>query len=215
MLNQFSVKQEFNTPLGIIKSGFYVDSKEYRLVAEKQYPNAKALHYHTRSYSIEIVIVDLPIEIGEEIIVHINPGVLFYIEKLNDSIEQLHTFCLLEDNPSGITMNPANGEHLDGIQICNDTWVMHMGTEDGEMLHLRAKHNNWMPERLQPTLSVNASPTQVKPNGFVTAIPELQTGEKIYFQYLNAYEKGDANCLNTWLIIDWERKKLESFIHQL
>lgn len=56
------------------------------------------------------------------------------------------------------------------------------------------------------------SMTEMKQNGFVTKIPELNKGEKLYIQYLTAYDKRDKEKVNTWLGVDESKRNLENLI---
>lgn len=56
------------------------------------------------------------------------------------------------------------------------------------------------------------SVTEMKQNGFVTKIPNLNKGEKIHIQYLTAYDKKDDQKVNTWLAVDEFKRKLENWI---
>ncbi|PUB32740.1 hypothetical protein C8J95_104141 [Elizabethkingia sp. YR214] len=56
------------------------------------------------------------------------------------------------------------------------------------------------------------SMTEMKQNGFVTKIPELNKGEKLHIQYLTAYDKRDKEKVNTWLGVDESKRNLENLI---
>ena len=49
---------------------------------------------------------------------------------------------------------------------------MHVGTEDGEILNLRAENDDWIPPRLKNKVDFYQSITEMKQNGFVTKIPD-------------------------------------------
>ena len=120
-------------------------------------------------------------------------GWIFRITKKNSNVEQLTINCELVSNDPDISSTPDSGEHLDAIWIANKTHVLSIGTEDGEVLKYRASHDDLMPKRFETKLGyqstnffTNYSFTNYLDRGFETSVPELQTGEEIYFHYLAA-----------------------------
>ena len=63
--------------------------------------------------------------------------------------------------------------------------------------------------KLKNKVDFYQSITEMKQNGFVTKIPDLNKGEKIHIQYLTAYDKKDEQKVNTWLAVDEFKRKLE------
>ncbi len=108
----------------------------------------------------------------------------------------------------------ANGEHLDAIEASNNDWILHIGTEDGEMMNSRAVNNNWFPHRLQNKKEFYLSFTEMEKNGLVTKIPDLKIDERLYLQYICAYDKrsNDPTNVNTWLAVDEFKDELENWI---
>lgn len=97
-------------------------------------------------------------------------------------------------------------------QADNNDWTLHIGTEDGEILNSRAENDDWFPSRLKNKVDFYQSISEMKQNGFVTKIPDLNKGEKIHIQYLTAYDKKDEQKVNTWLAVDEFKRKLENWI---
>ena len=56
---------------------------------------------------------------------------------------------MLKDTVENVDFDVATGEHLDAIEASNNDWILHIGTEDGEVLNFRAGENDWFPNRLQ------------------------------------------------------------------
>ena len=146
----------------------------------------------TDKHKIEIVSFEtrVPLYNGENLTDSF--GWIFRIEKTTDIDEKLETYCLLDKINDEITFDTATGEHLDAIQADSNEWTLHIGTEDGEILNSRAENDDWFPpERLKNKVDFYQSITEMKQNGFVTKIPDLNKGEKIHIQYLTAYDKKD------------------------
>jgi hypothetical protein len=55
----------------------------------------------------------------------------------------------------------SSGEHLDAIEASNDSWTLHIGTEDGEIMSSRAENNDWFPSRLRSTVGFDRSITEL------------------------------------------------------
>lgn len=139
-------------------------------------------------------------------------GWIFRIEKIADTHETIETYCLLDKNIDDIEFDIATGEHLDAIQADSQDWTLHIGTEDGETLNSRAENDDWFLHRLGNKVNFYQSITEMKQNGFVTKIPDLNKDERIHIQYLTAYDKRDEQKVNTWLAVDEFIRNLENWI---
>ncbi|MGZ3854327.1 MAG: hypothetical protein ACXVBX_16140 [Flavisolibacter sp.] len=143
-------------------------------------------------------------------------GWRWFFEKTNSQKEQLTIICKLI-NPSGDTdWAPNSGENLDAIEIENNTEHLHIGTEDGEMLHYRAEIADWMPGRFKNNIGVSKSFTEYIDFGFKTSVPLLSEGEKIYFHYMVATnvikpskDYPEERDLSTWFAVDQSKKFLD------
>jgi hypothetical protein len=206
-----NIEKEFKTPLGVVRCGLFCEGVE-RTIETKKYENGSSEIYATNGHKIEIVSfkIRVPLYNGETLTDSF--GWVFRIEKTADIEEKIETFCLLDKINDEVTFGPATGEHLDAIQSDNDKWTLHIGTEDGEILNSRAENDDWFPLRLKNKVDIYQSITEMKQNGFVTKIPDLRKDEKIYIQYLTAYDKRDEQKVNTWLAVDEFKRKLENWI---
>ena len=205
------MEHELQTPLGIIRCGFYNDSIA-NSTKKTAYKNGCSESFMTVGHKIEIVSFKIrqPLYNGETV-VDTNAWI-FRIEKNNDIKEDIETYCLFEKNCDNVEFDISAGEHLDSIQAENKDWTLHIGTEDGEMLNSRAANNDWYPKRLENKVEAYQSITDTRQNGFTTKIPSLNIGEKIHIQYLTAYDKKDNNKVNTWLAVDESIRNLENWI---
>lgn len=80
------------------------------------------------------------------------------------------------------------------------------------MMNSRANCNDWFPERLKNKHDFYISITKMLREGFETEIPNLMAGEKIYIQYLTAYDKQTKDSVRTWLAVDLLKSDLEKWI---
>ena len=103
---------------------------------------------------------------------------------------------------------------MDAIEASTADWVLHIGTEDGEVMNFRAKNSDWFPERLQNKVDFYQSITKMERNGFTTNIPDLRLNEKLHIQYICAYDKNseDIDKSSTWFAVDELKRELESWI---
>ena len=206
------IKQEFKTPLGIIHCGCKYIYNQQSSIKKKKYENGSSEILKTAGHLIEIVSfkIKAPLYNGETL--SNSFGWIFRIEKFANIDENIETYCLLNKISEVITFDSTPGEHLDAIQAYNHEWTLHIGTEDGEILNLRAQNNDWFPLRLQNKEDFYHSITEIKQNGFVTKIPKLNKDEKIHIQYLAAYDNKSNQKIHTWLAVDMSKKNLEEWI---
>ena len=205
------IKREFKTPLGVVRCGINCCGHD-NVVDTNKYENGSSEIFKTVGHQIEIISfkIRIPLYNGETLTDSF--GWIFRIEKTNDIDEKVETYCLLDKINDEITFDTACGEHLDAIQADNNEWTLHIGTEDGEILNSRAENDDWFPPRLKDKVDFYQSITEMKQNGFVTKIPDLNKGEKIHIQYLVAYDKKEEKKVNTWLAVDEFKRNIENWI---
>lgn len=101
---------------------------------------------------------------------------------------------------------------MDAIEIYNESWKMHIGTEDGLMLNSRAEKNNGFPKRLMSKENDWVNITEMKESSILITIPEIEINEKIHLQILMAYDRQNRESVNTWLAVDQNKYSLEEWI---
>lgn len=205
------LKQEFKTPLGVVHCGLICNRQE-SVIETKKYENGNSEIFKTDGHKIEIVSFKIRVPLYNGDTLTDSFGWIFRIEKTADIDEKIETYCLLDKISNEIMLGPNTGENLDAIEAYNDEWSLHIGTEDGEILNSRAENDDWFPPRLKDKVDFYQSITEMKQNGFVTKIPDLNNGEKIHIQYLTAYDRRDEQKVNTWLAVDEFKRKLENWI---
>ena len=206
-----NIEREFKTPLGVVRCGF-ICKRQDSAIETKKYENGSSEIFKTDGHKIEIVSfkIRVPLYNGDNLTDSF--GWIFRIEKTADIDEKIETYCLLDKISNEIILGPNTGENLDAIEAYNEEWTLHIGTEDGEILNSRAENDDWFPPRLKNKVDFYQSITEMKQNGFVTKIPDLNKEEKIHIQYLTAYDKKDEQKVNTWLAVDEFKRKLENWI---
>lgn len=205
------IKRAFRTPLGVVRCGLVCNGKD-SFIEMKKYENGSSEIFKTDGHKIEIVSFKIRVPLYNGDTVTDSFGWIFRIEKTNNINETIETYCLLDKISNEINLGPNSGENLDAIEAYNNDWILHIGTEDGEILNSRAENDDWFPTRLINKVDFYQSITEMKQNGFLTKIPELNKGEKIHIQYLTAYDKKGEQKVNTWLAVDEFKRKLENWI---
>lgn len=210
-IKKTNIKNEFKTPLGIVRCGL-IFNRQNSAIVTKKYENGSSEIFQTDGHKIEIVSfkIRVPLYNGDSLTDSF--GWIYRIEKTADIHEKIEIYCLLDKINDEISFDTATGENLDAIQAVSNEWTLHIGTEDGEILNSRAENDDWFPPRLKNNVNFYQSITEMKQNGFVTKIPVLKKGEKIHIQYLTAYDKNEEQKVNTWLAVDELKKKLENWI---
>ena len=126
---------------------------------------------------------------------------LWMIKKVDATKEELTLKCYLKPT-CNVTSESDTGECLDALAIESETKVMHLGTEDADVLCSRAKNsNNFL------------SPTEYLDYGFKTNISTLEESEVVYFQYLyalNSRKKSEQypneEDVSTWFAVERDRE---------
>jgi len=206
------INRTFKTPIGHVVCGLRTDSSDIETIGTKEYENGKSVSYQTNGHKIELIEFNIkqPLYNGETVMD--SNGWIWRIERINESKGKLKLSCVLTDYPDKVDFDTATGEHLDAIEVNDDEWTLHIGTEDGEILNSRAKSNDWFPKRLENKVDFYQSITKMLKEGFETEIPDLRVGEQIHIQYLSAYDKNNPESVNTWLAVDEFKRKLEIWI---
>ena len=206
------INKVFKTPIGQVVCRLTADSSNIEIVRTKEYENGKSVTYNTSGHRIELIEFKIrqPLYNGET--VTDSNGWIWRIEKNKQSKEKLRLNCVLTDYSENVNFDTATGEHLDAIEASDFKWILHIGTEDGEILNSRAETNDWFPKRLENNIDFYQPITKMLKEGFETNIPELYIGEQIHIQYLTAYDKKNPESVNTWLAVDEFKRKLENWI---
>ncbi|WP_408034284.1 hypothetical protein [Tenacibaculum aestuarii] len=219
----------FLTNLGEISLNFQSDEEVKIITSELGY------NLLSNSFKIEIIefydvknwLDELKKEEFNQFKVEKTIGWIFKIHKLNDAKKTLSFDCILSPNNSKVTSEPDTGEHLDSVWIDDEKNVVSIGTEDGEIMKIRAKNNDWMPNRLKDNLGivksgfflskryVEKSITKILPFGLKTEVPQLFKDENLYFHYLIAtnklkknYDHPDEYSIATHLAVDYSKRIL-------
>lgn len=207
-----SIEKIFETPLGQVICGLTTDSTYVEKIGVKEYENGSSILYKIGGFKVEFIEFKIrqPLYNGET--VKDSNGWIWRIEKIKESIDNLKLSCVLSNYSDNVDFDTASGEHLIAIEASNKEWTLHLGTEDGEILHSRAECNDWFPERLKNKVDILQSITHMLKDGFETEIPKLKIGEQIHIQYLLAYDQTNSESVKTWLAVDEFKRKLENWV---
>jgi hypothetical protein len=187
------------------------DKSKLQFVGKKAYENGQSELFEAEAHQVELIeFKSWPLYNGEAVAA--SYGWIWKIQKLNNGVESLETFCFFENQNGMVDFDTACGESLDAIEVSNETWILHIGTEDGEALNARAAKEDEFPARLENRTNFYQSITQLQKNGLITAIPELHKGERLHLQYLAAFDRKIEGKVNTWLAVEQDKRKLENWI---
>jgi hypothetical protein len=202
----------FKTPLGQVVCKLTADTSHIEHIGAKEYKNGKSTSYTIGGHHVELIEFKIrqPLYNGET--VKDSHGWIWRIEKIADSPENISLHCFLTDHSEHVDFDVNSGEHLESIEASNPEWTLHIGTEDGEIMHTRAALNDGFPKRLKDTVSFDHSITKVFPQGFETELLALHIGEHIHIQFLAAYDRTNSESVNTWLAVDALKSDLEEWV---
>jgi hypothetical protein len=197
----------FETNLGEIELSI---KSEYAI----QYSDKDNLKVETENHKIEVLVIDLKeLEFTEDMKIENSKGWRIYIEKKSEKSEKLYDTCKLLNRTSENTWCYNSGENLDAVEIENRKELLHIGTEDGELMKCRAENNDWFPIRLKNEISLEKPISKYIDFGFESIIPNLEINEKLYLHFLVATgkktEKNDNENMSTWIAVDKSKKELD------
>ena len=198
--------------LGTLQLSLYSDKNLIGKYSERRYKKGVAVSYFSTGHEIEIISFQLkPLAYPEQPILD-SQGWIVRIIKSNDTIENLVLRCELINPKMPLEGSPETGECLDsiGIEDAAQNWVMNIGTEDSEMLQLRAENDDWFPNRLATETNL----TKFLDLGLEATISQLHKGEKIYLHYLSAIAAYVEEKVGPWLAVDKSKEELEKYIGQ-
>ena len=206
------ITKTFETPLGNVICGLVSNCTSLHLVGHNTYENGKSEIFETVGHRIEIIEFKIrqPLYNGETVADSF--GWVWKIKKRNGDSESLEIFCLFEKPIEKVEFDTACGESLDAIEVYNENWSLHIGTEDGEVLNYRARNDDEFPARFENKVDFYNSITKMQENGLRTSIPNLSKDENLHLQYLTSYDKRNIESVNTWLAVDQDKRKLENWI---
>ena len=184
--------------------------QECHTIGENKYENGVSKIYQTEGHQIELI----EFKSRTHHLVDDSKCWIFRIMKFNDLDEALKIKCELTNQKNDVEFDTALGEHLDAIEGYDNEWKIHIGTEDGEVMHSRAEINDWFPERLKNKVNFYESiTTYLKGDtGLETKIPRLKKYEKIHVQYLSAIDKNTKQNANCRTAVDELKSKLDNWI---
>lgn len=204
----------FKTPLGQVVCGLEASTSSILTGEKQEYEHGQSEAYNIEGHHIKLIRFKINQLHSNGARLNDSQGWIWRIKKINNSKVQLRIFCELTQYSEDIELSPDPGEHLDAIEASDANWILHIGTENGDIMQTRAQMNDWFPTRFKHMLSLEHPITEMKVDGFETNIPPLLNGECLHIHYLVAYDKQDADpeSVNTWLAVDKIKSKLENWI---
>ena len=204
------IQKIFETEIGQVKCELLSNKSSCNLIGRKKYENGESEEYQTEGHQIELI----EFKSKTHQFVKESKCWIFRISKSNSLIEHLEIRCEIVNQKNDVEFDTSSGEHLDAIEGYNKELQIHIGTEDGEVMHSRAEINDWFPERLKNKVSFYESiTTYLKGNtGLETKVPQLMKDEKLHIQYLSAIDTNNDENINCWTAVDELKRNLENWI---
>ena len=209
------LSKEFKTKLGIIRTWIQSDIDDSVIAQDDYYITTANYQINLQSFELRNDWISVTMSFDSSI------GWRWFVEKTSDSIENLILFCTLIKPKPNLELDYCSGECLDAVEISNQTHILHIGTEDGEIMRSRSMNNDCMPLRFENLLDYDQTFTKYLDFGFKTIIPALYNQEKIYFHYLIAtktikqsleYSKAKDIDISTWFAVDQSKTFLDQYL---
>src|SRR5688572_8525104 len=118
--------QSFTTPLGTISTWIESNGREAILSSDDSIT--------TPGHQLTLKTCEIPqSEMAEDRKVEQSKIWRWYIRKRNSEKESLLLFCRLLNPNSSTSWDYNSGERLDAIEIVDDSYQLHIGTEDAQL----------------------------------------------------------------------------------
>ncbi len=207
------IDKTFETPLGKVNCSLLSNISSIAFIKNKNYNNGIGELYNSQDFQIEIIEFKVKLPLYNGGIITDSKGWIWRIIRKSESSEKLEIECRFLEPIANLSYDYATGQHIDAVEVNNNEWILHIGTEDGEILNDRAINNDWFPSRLK-NADYYQSITEMKNYKFNSWIPDLAVEERIYLQYICAYDKQPNNPenINTWIAVDEYKGNLENWI---
>ncbi|MBC7557011.1 MAG: hypothetical protein H7195_08635 [Chryseobacterium sp.] len=170
------------------------------------------LKIETLNHKIVVEVINLNnLKLPNHMKIDSSIGWRIFIKKTSNNRENLSANCKLLNPSNDTEFSPDCGENLDAIVIEKQTGILHIGTEDGEIMRSRAEKDNWFPVRLKDFVSIENPITEFVDFGFTSQIPNLEITEKLYLHFLVAtnYQKSKENEISTWFAVERSKDELD------
>ena len=201
-----SIMVDLETELGIVSSWFET--------GDKLRSNKSAL---TNGHKIDVEAIDYAKDWVSDVYTFTRGRVYrYFIEKLNDTKEELFLYSKLLNPKQGTTFGGDSGQYLDALLIEDSLTHFHIGTQDAEEALSRAFKGDWVPKRLVPVLEDSYSFSEQIDFGLMIRVPELSKGERIYFHFAVVEDKtrpskdhpGEED-ISTWILVNITKEFLD------
>lgn len=202
----------FSTPIGEVVLKITSDIETEVALDAGTYSNGSSEIFITNGHKIELFQFTLP---NEEHLIN-SCGWLIRIRKTSTISEGIRIEIQVTRSDEKLEFDYASGEHLDAISATSENYIMHIGTEDGEVLNSRAANNDWFPEDLENIVTFEQSITAYKKDlsGFDSQIPILKEGDKLSLHFLAAIQEksNDPHRADSWWAVDMFKRKIENYL---
>jgi hypothetical protein len=212
---------DFSSRLGVVRSSLFIRTEEAFQGRSENHARGTRSTFTTAGHFIEMYSFGLATDwlTDADMSVEGSRGWVWMITKINPLKERLKIETKLMEPAPDVVSEPQSGEFLDAVVIENENEQLTIGTEDNEIMQVRAAENDWMPERLNKTLKL-WEPGQVlftnySKFGFDTQVPDLLENEKVYFHFLCAFNSRKKSIdypgeddISTWYAVDQPKKNI-------
>lgn len=202
--------KSFSTAIGNVVLRINSDISSSVKVESTSYSNGSADLFTTTGHTIELFQFTLP---NDQHLTN-SCGWLIRLKKIESTPELVRLEVFLSESVEKLEFGSASGEHLDAISASGQGCLLHIGTEDGEILNSRAYRDDWFPEHLKDVVNLERSITTYKNDyrGVETQTPIMNIGDKLSLQYLVAIEKKSGDKIDSWLAVDMFKRDIENHL---
>lgn len=173
-----------------------------QLASDHQRPVAnQSIHaVQTISHQITLEIFELqPDSLPDEISVETSKVWRWFIRKTNNQAENLQILCQFKPEILALNYHGQDNDFFKALTINDDKNILYVGTENRLLHWERATTADWFPERFK-TNNWESFPSfsTIWEMAVHLQVPQLEVGEKVYFQVIAALSSNQGNDIQNF-----------------
>lgn len=193
------------TPLGTVEFSLSVSNQSYRATDCARLTSGGWLYkYYYDSWDCELAICRVDVELACDHAVEECWGAVFRIKpKSGHQIDQCNFTALWKEGYHWTSCGSDTGEGLEAIEYKNETYQLHIGTQDGTLLMIRRNQSDRIPKSYGEGMDVE-SQGYILSSGKGISVPmsQMESDEICEIHVVIAWKKHVEEDVSTWLAVD-------------
>lgn len=193
-----------NTPFGdvIFQAGFNNKEMVFHPIRKSvTEDNAFILYWRFKECEVEFFRADFIPKIPVHMKIDYCTAGIWRVKSFSSALHLKFKTFIPQKLKKNETPDFETGEGLVSCLYENNKTRLSIGTEDEEYLALRARSQNWMPNRLEDTF-LNTTTVEPISGGLQVIVPQIEMNEVMQIQFILAWTSQKYPNSSTWFAVD-------------